>query len=72
MALLANAMSHPGLARTGGGGEVIHRRRHIAGHLSYPAKSPAGRRLRDVTGLETGDGTLRSSSPGLWLAANVR
>jgi hypothetical protein len=32
----------------------------------------AGRRLRDVTGLETGDGTLRSSSPGPWLAANVR
>ena len=70
-ALLANAMSHPGLARTGGGGEVIT----DVGRSpppQLPAKSPAGRRLRDVTGLETGDGTLRSSSPGLRLAANVR
>jgi hypothetical protein len=44
-------MSHPGLARTGGAGEVIHRSRHIAGHLSYRRRArPAGG--CDVTGLE--------------------
>ena len=49
MALLANAMSHPGLARTDGGGEVITVGRSPPPRL--PAKSPTGRRLRDVTGL---------------------
>jgi alkylation response protein AidB-like acyl-CoA dehydrogenase len=48
-----------GLARTGGAGAVIHRCLYIFGQL--PAESPAGQRLRDVTGLQIGHGTVQVS-----------
>lgn len=48
------------LACTGGVGELIHQCLLIFGHLSYSAESPVGQRLRDVIGLEIGDGTAQA------------
>lgn len=41
--------------------EVIHRCLLTFGHLGYSAESPLGQRLRDVIGLEIGDGTEQVS-----------
>ncbi|MDZ7578241.1 MAG: acyl-CoA dehydrogenase family protein, partial [Candidatus Nanopelagicales bacterium] len=41
--------------------EVIHRCLLTFGHVGYSAESPLGQRLRDVIGLEIGDGTEQVS-----------
>ncbi len=41
--------------------EVIHQCLLTFGHLGYSAESPLGQRLRDVIGLEIGDGTAQAS-----------
>jgi len=41
--------------------EVIHQCLLTFGHLAYSADSPLGQRLRDVIGLEIGDGTAQVS-----------
>jgi cyclohexanecarboxyl-CoA dehydrogenase len=41
--------------------EVIHQCLLTFGHLAYSAESPVGQRLRDVIGLEIGDGTAQVS-----------
>jgi cyclohexanecarboxyl-CoA dehydrogenase len=41
--------------------EVIHQCLLIFGHLGYSTDSPLGQRLRDVIGLEIGDGTAQVS-----------
>ncbi|MER6977032.1 acyl-CoA dehydrogenase family protein [Streptomyces carpinensis] len=41
--------------------EVIHQCLLTFGHLGYSAESPLGQRLRDVIGLEIGDGTAQVS-----------
>jgi cyclohexanecarboxyl-CoA dehydrogenase len=41
--------------------EVIHQCLLTFGHLGYSAESPLGQRLRDVIGLEIGDGTSQAS-----------
>jgi cyclohexanecarboxyl-CoA dehydrogenase len=41
--------------------EVIHQCLLTLGHLGYSAESPIGQRLRDVIGLEIGDGTAQVS-----------
>jgi cyclohexanecarboxyl-CoA dehydrogenase len=41
--------------------EVIHQCLLTFGHLGYSAQSPLGQRLRDVIGLEIGDGTAQAS-----------
>ncbi len=41
--------------------EVIHQCLLTLGHLGYSADSPVGQRLRDVIGLEIGDGTAQVS-----------
>ncbi|MFA6575936.1 MAG: acyl-CoA dehydrogenase family protein [Nocardioides sp.] len=41
--------------------EVIHQCLLILGHLGYSTESPVGQRLRDVIGLEIGDGTAQVS-----------
>ena len=41
--------------------EVIHRCLLTFGHLAYSSDSPLGQRLRDVIGLEIGDGTAQVS-----------
>jgi cyclohexanecarboxyl-CoA dehydrogenase len=41
--------------------EVIHRSLLTFGHLGYSTDSPLGQRLRDVIGLEIGDGTAQVS-----------
>lgn len=41
--------------------EVIHQCLLTFGHLAYSADSPLGQRLRDVIGLEIGDGTAQAS-----------
>jgi cyclohexanecarboxyl-CoA dehydrogenase len=42
--------------------EVIHQCLLTFGHLAYSTESPLGQRLRDVIGLEIGDGTAQVSS----------
>jgi cyclohexanecarboxyl-CoA dehydrogenase len=42
--------------------EVIHQCLLTFGHLGYSAENPLGQRLRDVIGLEIGDGTAQVSS----------
>lgn len=42
-------------------GEIIHQCLLTFGHLAYSAESPLGQRLRDVIGLEIGDGTAQAS-----------
>jgi len=42
--------------------QVIHQCLLTFGHLAYSAESPLGQRLRDVIGLEIGDGTAQVSS----------
>ena len=41
--------------------EVIHQCLLTFGHLAYSSESPIGQRLRDVIGLEIGDGTAQVS-----------
>jgi cyclohexanecarboxyl-CoA dehydrogenase len=41
--------------------EVIHQCLLTFGHLGYSTDSPVGQRLRDVIGLEIGDGTAQVS-----------
>lgn len=41
--------------------EVIHQCLLVLGHLGYSTESPVGQRLRDVIGLEIGDGTAQVS-----------
>ena len=41
--------------------EVIHQCLLTLGHLGYSTESPVGQRLRDVIGLEIGDGTAQVS-----------
>ena len=41
--------------------EVIHQCLLTIGHLAYSSDSPIGQRLRDVIGLEIGDGTAQVS-----------
>jgi cyclohexanecarboxyl-CoA dehydrogenase len=41
--------------------EVIHQCLLTVGHLAYSTESPIGQRLRDVIGLEIGDGTAQVS-----------
>ncbi len=41
--------------------EVIHQSLLTMGHLGYSSESPVGQRLRDVIGLEIGDGTAQVS-----------
>lgn len=41
--------------------EAIHQCLLTFGHLAYSAESPIGQRLRDVIGLEIGDGTAQAS-----------
>ena len=41
--------------------EVIHQCLLTIGHLAYSSDSPIGQRLRDVIGLEIGDGTAQAS-----------
>lgn len=41
--------------------EIIHQCLLTFGHLGYSAESPLGQRLRDVIGLEIGDGTAQVS-----------
>jgi cyclohexanecarboxyl-CoA dehydrogenase len=41
--------------------EVIHQCLLTFGHLAYSTNSPIGQRLRDVIGLEIGDGTAQVS-----------
>ena len=41
--------------------EVIHQCLLTIGHLAYSTASPIGQRLRDVIGLEIGDGTAQAS-----------
>ena len=41
--------------------EVIHQCLLTFGHLAYATDSPVGQRLRDVIGLEIGDGTAQAS-----------
>jgi cyclohexanecarboxyl-CoA dehydrogenase len=41
--------------------EVIHQCLLTFGHMGYSAESPLGQRLRDVIGLEIGDGTAQAS-----------
>lgn len=41
--------------------EVIHRALLTVGHVAYSSESPIGQRLRDVIGLEIGDGTEQVS-----------
>ncbi len=41
--------------------EVIHQCLLTLGHLGYSSESPVGQRLRDVIGLEIGDGTAQVS-----------
>ena len=41
--------------------EVIHQCLLTFGHLGYSADNPVGQRLRDVIGLEIGDGTAQAS-----------
>jgi len=41
--------------------EVIHQCLLTIGHLAYSSESPIGQRLRDVIGLEIGDGTAQAS-----------
>jgi cyclohexanecarboxyl-CoA dehydrogenase len=41
--------------------EVIHQCLLTFGHMGYSAASPLGQRLRDVIGLEIGDGTAQAS-----------
>ena len=41
--------------------EVIHQCLLTVGHLAYSTESPLGQRLRDVIGLEIGDGTAQVS-----------
>lgn len=41
--------------------EVIHQCLLTFGHLAYSTESPLGQRLRDVIGLEIGDGTAQAS-----------
>ncbi|MEV0184508.1 acyl-CoA dehydrogenase family protein [Streptomyces sp. NPDC050625] len=49
--------------------EVIHQCLLTFGHLGYSAESPLGQRLRDVIGLEIGDGTAQVSK--LVIARNL-
>jgi cyclohexanecarboxyl-CoA dehydrogenase len=42
--------------------QVIHQCLLTLGHLAYSAESPLGQRLRDVIGLEIGDGTAQAST----------
>jgi cyclohexanecarboxyl-CoA dehydrogenase len=42
--------------------DVIHQCLLTLGHLGYSTESPVGQRLRDVIGLEIGDGTAQVSS----------
>ncbi|MGH3413602.1 MAG: acyl-CoA dehydrogenase family protein [Marmoricola sp.] len=49
--------------------EVIHQCLLTLGHLGYSAESPVGQRLRDVIGLEIGDGTAQVSK--LVIARNL-
>lgn len=49
--------------------EVIHQCLLTFGHLAYSAESPIGQRLRDVIGLEIGDGTAQVSK--LVIARNL-
>ncbi len=42
--------------------EVIHRCLLTFGHLGYSTDSPLGQRLRDVIGLEIGDGTAQAAT----------
>jgi cyclohexanecarboxyl-CoA dehydrogenase len=42
--------------------DVIHQCLLTLGHLGYSNESPVGQRLRDVIGLEIGDGTAQVSS----------
>jgi cyclohexanecarboxyl-CoA dehydrogenase len=42
--------------------EVIHQSLLTFGHLAYSSDSPLGQRLRDVIGLEIGDGTAQISA----------
>ena len=41
--------------------EVIHQCLLTVGHVAYSSDSPIGQRLRDVIGLEIGDGTAQVS-----------
>ena len=41
--------------------EVIHQCLLVLGHVGYSSESPVGQRLRDVIGLEIGDGTAQVS-----------
>lgn len=49
--------------------EVIHQCLLTFGHLAYSSESPIGQRLRDVIGLEIGDGTAQVSK--LVIARNL-
>jgi cyclohexanecarboxyl-CoA dehydrogenase len=49
--------------------EVIHQCLLTFGHLAYSSESPIGQRLRDVIGLEIGDGTAQASK--LVIARNL-
>ncbi|MFI5607806.1 acyl-CoA dehydrogenase family protein [Amycolatopsis sp. NPDC051903] len=49
--------------------EVIHQCLLTFGHLAYSSESPLGQRLRDVIGLEIGDGTAQVSK--LVIARNL-
>jgi cyclohexanecarboxyl-CoA dehydrogenase len=49
--------------------EVIHQCLLTFGHLAYSSESPLGQRLRDVIGLEIGDGTAQASK--LVIARNL-
>jgi len=42
--------------------QVIHQCLLTLGHLAYSVESPLGQRLRDVIGLEIGDGTAQAST----------
>ena len=41
--------------------EVIHQCLLTIGHVAYSSEAPVGQRLRDVIGLEIGDGTAQVS-----------